>query len=60
MAVAEHLLATGVQWPVGSFVVVCDVDAGAEVTGLRRGPAGFEVLATLADRPPEASPSTRP
>ncbi|MET7968752.1 Hsp70 family protein [Micromonospora sp. NPDC005305] len=49
VAVAEHLLATGVQWPVGSFVGVCDVGAGAEVTVLRRGPAGFEVLATLAD-----------
>lgn len=49
VAVAEHLLATGVQLPVGSFIVVCDVGAGAEVTVLRRGPAGFEVLATLAD-----------
>ncbi|MFC3504089.1 Hsp70 family protein [Micromonospora krabiensis] len=49
VAVAEYLLATGVRWPVGSFVVVCDVGAGAEVTVLRRGPAGFEVLATLAD-----------
>ncbi|MGW3807918.1 Hsp70 family protein [Micromonospora sp. NPDC005113] len=50
VAVAEHLLANGVQWPVGAFIVVCDVGAGAEVTVLRRGPAGFEVLATLADR----------
>lgn len=49
VAVAEHLLATGVRLPVGSFLVVCDVGAGAEVTVLRRGPAGFEVLATLAD-----------
>jgi hypothetical protein len=49
VAVAEHVLATGVQWPVGSFLVVCDIGAGAEVTVLRRGPAGGEVLATLAD-----------
>ncbi|MEH1169661.1 Hsp70 family protein [Micromonospora sp. CPCC 205539] len=49
VAVAEHLLATGVQLPVGAFIVVCDVGAGAEVTVLRRGAAGFEVLATLAD-----------
>ncbi len=49
VAVAEHLLAAGVQLLVGSFIAVCDVGAGAEVTVLRRGPAGFEVLATLAD-----------
>ncbi|MFG1833861.1 Hsp70 family protein [Micromonospora chersina] len=49
VAVAGHLLATGVQLPVGSYIVVCDVGAGAEVSVLRRGPAGFEVLATLAD-----------
>lgn len=47
VAVAGHLLATGVQVPVGSYIVVCDVGAGAEVSVLRRGPAGFEVLATL-------------
>ncbi|MFI6273075.1 Hsp70 family protein [Micromonospora zamorensis] len=49
VAVAEYLLTTGVRVPVGAFLVVCDVGAGAEVTVLRRGPAGFEVLATLAD-----------
>ncbi|MEV0428305.1 Hsp70 family protein [Micromonospora sp. NPDC050495] len=49
IAVAGHLLATGVQLPVGAFIAVCDVGAGAEVSVLRRGPAGFEVLATLAD-----------
>ncbi|MEU7769840.1 Hsp70 family protein [Micromonospora taraxaci] len=49
VAVAEYLLTTGVQVPVGAFLVVCDVGAGAEVTVLRRGPVGFEVLATLAD-----------
>ncbi|WP_433458446.1 Hsp70 family protein [Micromonospora sp. CA-248212] len=49
VAVAEYLLTTGVRMPVGAFLVVCDVGAGAEVTVLRRGPAGFEVLATLAD-----------
>lgn len=49
VAVAEHLVAAGAQVMVGAFVVVCDLGAGAEVTVLRRGPAGFEVLATLAD-----------
>ncbi|MEV4481803.1 Hsp70 family protein [Micromonospora coxensis] len=49
IAVAAHVLATGAQLPVGSFIAVCDVGAGAEVSVLRRGPAGFEVLATLAD-----------
>ncbi|MGK5741525.1 Hsp70 family protein [Micromonospora sp. URMC 103] len=49
VAVAEHLLATGMQVPVGAFLAVCDVGAGAEVTVLRRGPAGFEVLSTLSD-----------
>ncbi|WP_233512237.1 Hsp70 family protein [Micromonospora deserti] len=49
VAVAEHLLATGVQLRVGTFIVVCDVGLGAEVTVLRRGAAGFEVLATLSD-----------
>ncbi len=49
VAVAGRLLATGLQLPVGAFIVVVDVGAGAEVTVLRRGPAGFEVLATLDD-----------
>ncbi|MCX4387291.1 Hsp70 family protein [Micromonospora peucetia] len=49
VAVADHLLASGVQVPVGSYLVVCDVGGGAEVSVLRRGPAGFEVLATLSD-----------
>ncbi|MDG4793493.1 Hsp70 family protein [Micromonospora sp. WMMD1082] len=49
VAVAEQLAGTGVRLPVGSSVVVVDVGAGAEVTVLRRGPVGFEVLATLAD-----------
>ncbi|MEV0157700.1 Hsp70 family protein [Micromonospora sp. NPDC050686] len=49
IAVGGHLLTAGVQVPVGSFILVCDVGAGAEVSVLRRGPAGFEVLATLAD-----------
>ncbi|MEU4680904.1 Hsp70 family protein [Micromonospora sp. NPDC023737] len=49
VAVAEHLLVTGVQLPVGAFIVVCDIGGGVEVTVLRRGPSGFEVLATLAD-----------
>ncbi|MFY1700222.1 Hsp70 family protein [Micromonospora sp. WMMA1923] len=49
VAVADHLLAGGAQLPVGAYLLVVDVGGGAEVTVLRRGPAGFEVLATLAD-----------
>ncbi|WP_416901344.1 Hsp70 family protein [Micromonospora echinospora] len=49
VAVADHLVATGMHVAVGAFVVICDLGAGAEATVLRRGPAGFEVLATLAD-----------
>ncbi|MGC4856655.1 Hsp70 family protein [Micromonospora sp. DT4] len=49
VAVGEYLLTVGVRVSVGAFLVVCDVGAAAEVTVLRRGPAGFEVLATLAD-----------
>jgi hypothetical protein len=49
VGVAGQLLASGVQLAVGSFIVICDVGAGAEVSVLRRSPAGFEVLATLAD-----------
>ncbi|GAB3076313.1 hypothetical protein GCM10027186_35910 [Micromonospora schwarzwaldensis] len=49
VAVAQLLVATGKQLPVGAFVAVCDIGAGAEVTVLRRGSAGFEVLATHAD-----------
>jgi hypothetical protein len=49
VAAAEHVLSTGVQVPVGSFVVVCDFGGGFEVSVLRRGPSGFEVLSTLAD-----------
>ncbi|WBB93427.1 Hsp70 family protein [Verrucosispora sp. WMMC514] len=49
VAVASDALASGVQLPVGSVVVVCDLGAGVEVSVLRRGPAGFEVLSTLAD-----------
>ncbi|WBB91516.1 Hsp70 family protein [Verrucosispora sp. WMMC514] len=49
VAVACDALASGVQLPVGSVVVVCDLGAGVEVSVLRRGPAGFEVLSTLAD-----------
>ncbi|RKN46156.1 Hsp70 family protein [Micromonospora endolithica] len=49
VAVASYLLASGVQVPVGSYLVVCDVGGGAEASVLRRGPAGFEVLSTLSD-----------
>ncbi|MFB9238147.1 Hsp70 family protein [Plantactinospora siamensis] len=49
VAVAEQLLATGTQVLVGGLLVVVDVGAGCEVSVLRRGPAGFEVLSTLHD-----------
>jgi len=48
VAVAEHLLATGTAIPVGAFLAVADFGAGFEATVLRRGPSGFEVLATVA------------
>jgi hypothetical protein len=48
-AAAEQLLASGVTMQVGALVLVCDVGAGFEVTIVRRGPFGFEVLSTLAD-----------
>ncbi|WP_218578857.1 Hsp70 family protein [Phytohabitans houttuyneae] len=50
VAVAEHLLASGHSFPVGSYLAVCDIGGGAEVTVLRRGSAGFEVLSTLTDQ----------
>jgi len=47
VAVAEHLLDTGTAVPVGGFLAVADFGAGFEATMLRRGPSGFEVLATV-------------
>jgi molecular chaperone DnaK (HSP70) len=49
VAAADRLLTTGVQLPVGAFILVCDAGAGFEATVLRRGSTGFEVLSTLAD-----------
>ncbi|MGC4808731.1 Hsp70 family protein [Micromonospora sp. DT233] len=49
IAVAEHLLTTGTQLPVGALIAVCDIGGECETTVMRRGPGGFEVLATLAD-----------
>jgi len=49
VAVAQHLLAGGVRLPVGSYLAVCDLGGGVEVSVLRRGPTGFEILSTLAD-----------
>lgn len=49
VAAADHILGSGVQVPVGAFLLICDVGGGCEVTVLRRGPTGFEVLSTLAD-----------
>jgi hypothetical protein len=49
IAVADHVVATGVVVPVGSYLAVCDLGAGVEASVLRRGPTGFEVLSTLDD-----------
>ncbi|MBB4743937.1 Ethanolamine utilization protein EutJ (predicted chaperonin) [Actinoplanes octamycinicus] len=49
IAAADQQLRSGVQLPVGAFVLICDVGATTEATVLRRGPAGFEVLSTLED-----------
>ncbi len=49
VAVAQLMLAAGEQVLVGQYVLVCDVGATFEATVLRRGPAGFEVLATQHD-----------
>lgn len=49
VAAADQVVSSGVQFPVGAFLLVCDVGGGCEVTVLRRGPTGFEVLSTLAD-----------
>jgi hypothetical protein len=49
VAAGEHLLASGTGLLVGSFVAVCDLGGGFEATVLRRGPTGFEVLATIDD-----------
>jgi hypothetical protein len=49
VAAGQRLLTAGVQVPVGSFLLICDLGAGCEATVLRRGPTGFEVLSTLAD-----------
>lgn len=50
VAAASRLLAVGVRIPVGAFLLICDMGAGCEASVLRRGPTGFEVLSTLADR----------
>ncbi|MEV6487238.1 Hsp70 family protein [Actinoplanes sp. NPDC051633] len=49
VAAATRLLAGGAQWPVGAFLLFIDLGAGCETTVLRRGPTGFEVLATMTD-----------
>jgi hypothetical protein len=49
IAAADRLLAVGVTLPVGAYLLVCDLGAGCEVSVLRRGPTGFELLSTLAD-----------
>jgi len=49
VAAADRLLAVGVPVPVGALLLVCDLGAGCEATVLRRGPADFEVLSTMAD-----------
>ncbi|MCA2216302.1 Hsp70 family protein [Jidongwangia harbinensis] len=49
VAAAQRWLAGGMHLPVGALLLICDLGAGCEATVLRRGPAGFEVLSTLAD-----------
>jgi Hsp70 protein len=49
VAVADGLAATGLLVPVGAYLAVCDVGGGVEVSVLRRGPTGFEILSTLDD-----------
>ncbi|GAA4472964.1 Hsp70 family protein [Phytohabitans houttuyneae] len=49
VAVGQHLLASEVRLPVGSYLAVCDLGGGVEASVLRRGPTGFEILSTLAD-----------
>src|ERR687890_37207 len=44
VAAATRLLASGVQVPVGGFLLIGDLGAGCEATVLRRGPTGCEVL----------------
>jgi len=48
VAVAQHLLTTGVQVPVGWWLVVCDGGAGFEAAVVARAAAGFEVVSTIA------------
>jgi hypothetical protein len=46
-AVGAHLVASGVQLVVGSFLVVCDWGGGFAASVLRRTRYGFEVLSTI-------------
>lgn len=47
VAVGQYLQATGVDVPAGTCLAVCDVGVETEATVLRRGTAGFEILATV-------------
>ncbi len=49
VAAANHQVLSGVQLPVGAFVLVCDLGATVEASVVRRGPGGFELLSTLFD-----------
>jgi hypothetical protein len=48
VAAAAQLLAQGLQ--VRAFLLFCDAGAGLEVSVLRRGPTGFEVLSAVVGR----------
>ncbi|WP_203924752.1 Hsp70 family protein [Rugosimonospora africana] len=46
-AAASHLVASGVQLMVGSFLLLCDWGGGFTASVLRRTRYGFEVLSTI-------------
>ncbi|MEV6494727.1 hypothetical protein AB0M20_39810, partial [Actinoplanes sp. NPDC051633] len=52
VAAGQRLLAAEavhVQIPVGAFLLIGDLGAGAEMSVLRRGPHGLEILSTIAE-----------
>jgi len=53
VAVAQRLIATGTDIPVGAAILICDYGADFEATLLRRTAQGFDILATMAA--PDAS-----
>ena len=59
VAVAQHVAATGAQLPVGSYLAVCDLGGGIEVSVLRRGPNGFELLSYPSSPEDQAAGGTQ-